>query len=90
MWVVDFVSGSPSLSEIRLADDKEIEKTSLYKLSAGKGLDWFEVVVLVGSSQDLYSPQESALIQLSERLYDMTLADELVKMQARLSKKLSK
>ena len=75
--VVNGITRDQLLSEIRLSDDKDIQETSLYKLSSAKGLEWFDVVVFTGSSQDWYSPIESALIQMSDRIKDSHIYADL-------------
>lgn len=90
IWVVGGVRGTPALKEISLSDSKAIEDTTLYDLSKGKGLDWFNSVILVGSTQDCYSPIESAIIQMSERLENSKIYKGLKKMQRSLTKKLRK
>ena len=77
LWVVNGITRDQLLSEIRLSDDKDIQETSLYKLSSAKGLEWFDVVVFTGSSQDWYSPIESALIQMSDRIKDSHIYADL-------------
>ena len=77
MWVVNGLTRDQLLSEIRLSDENDIKETTLYSLSTLKGLDWFKVIVLVGSSQDWYSPLESALIQMSERINGLSIYNDL-------------
>jgi pimeloyl-ACP methyl ester carboxylesterase len=88
MWLVGGVKGTPSLNEIRLIDAKSIEETALYRLSKARGLNWFKTVILAGSTQDCYSPIESALIQLSERLEGHGNMHKLKNMHKHLIKKL--
>lgn len=89
MWVVGGIKGTPALKEIRLLDSPQLKKTTVYKLSKGKGLNWFKNVILVGSTQDFYSPIESALIQMSDRVESNSQYKNLRKMQERLADKLS-
>lgn len=89
MWVVGGVKGTPVLNELRLLDAPNIEDTAIYRLSKGKGINWFKVVILAGSTQDCYSPIESALIQMSDRLKGNKLFRALRKMQQNLVEKLS-
>lgn len=88
MWLVGGVKGTPALSEIRLTDSKSIEETALYRLSKARGLNWFKTVILAGSTQDCYSPIESALIELSERLEGHGSIHKLRHMHKHLIKKL--
>mmetsp|Transcript_29036 Transcript_29036/g.33171 ORF Transcript_29036/g.33171 Transcript_29036/m.33171 type:complete len:120 (-) Transcript_29036:17-376(-) len=41
---------------------------TVYSLSQLEGLDWFKTVVFAGSAQDNYSPLESSLVQVSNRI----------------------
>jgi triacylglycerol esterase/lipase EstA (alpha/beta hydrolase family) len=52
MWLFNGVKDAPSLKEIRLMDSKNINESTIYKLSEEIGLEWFENIVLVGSHQD--------------------------------------
>ena len=48
-----------------MKDADEISDTYLYKLSEQEGLNWFQNVMILASSQDKYAPYRSASIQLS-------------------------
>jgi len=76
MWAFSRVSKNPTISEMRLSDATNIKQCCLYKLSEKPGLNWFKNVIVMGSSQDSYSPIESALIKLSERMQTHKSYDE--------------
>jgi len=62
MWLLSNWKKSISVSQLRMTDNKTMEKTCLYELSRTKGLGWFKHVILVSSYQDSYAPFDSARI----------------------------
>lgn len=53
-----------------MTDAKNIEDTTIYKLSCAPGLAWFKNIVLVSSYQDQYAPFDSARIQICKKASD--------------------
>ncbi|CDW80262.1 serine [Stylonychia lemnae] len=67
MWLLKTWRKSKCLQQLRMSDNKNLEETTLYKLSEFKGLNWFKHIVLVSSYQDSYAPFESARIQICNK-----------------------
>lgn len=63
MWFLSKWKKSESLTQLSMADSKNIEDSFLYKLSCSEGLEWFKNIVLVSSFKDNYAPFDSARIQ---------------------------
>lgn len=68
IWILNYVKKADSLSELRLADAKNLENCLLYKMSLYSGFELFNHVVLVSSPQDNYSPHFSSRIEISKSL----------------------
>jgi pimeloyl-ACP methyl ester carboxylesterase len=64
MWFLKRFKDFDSLKQIGLTDAAELQGTMMYTLSQFPGLEWFNHVLLIGSTQDAYVPVESALIQV--------------------------
>ena len=64
MWFYKNWNKSIALNQLSMADDKNIEKTCLFKLSQMNGLEWFKHIILISSYNDSYSPFDSARIQI--------------------------
>jgi hypothetical protein len=64
MWVLKSWKKSVVLNQLSMTDEKDLEKTTLYKLSQKEGFEWFKNMILVSSYQDQYAPFDSARIQI--------------------------
>lgn len=64
MWLLKTWRKSICLTQLRMSDNSDLEKTFMFKLSETKGLEWFKNVILVSSYQDSYAPFDSARIQI--------------------------
>ena len=64
MWLMNKWKKSQSLTQLRMADGRNLEDCYLYRLSTMDGLNWFKHMVLVSSFQDQYAPFDSARIQI--------------------------
>ena len=53
-----------------MTDSKNMEETTIYKLSCAIGLSWFKNIVFVSSYQDQYAPFDSARIQICKKASD--------------------
>ena len=69
VWIMNYVKKADSLTELRLADSKNIEKTFLYQLSSAIGPDLFTHFVVISSPQDSYSPHFSSRIEVSKKIF---------------------
>ena len=49
MWVFKNWKKSVTLNQLSMSDNKNLEKTALYRISQLSGLDWFKHVILVSS-----------------------------------------
>lgn len=67
MWLLKKVKKNQCLKQLCLEDYHKTEGTCLYLLSKADGLQWFQYVVLVSSSQDEYAPFGSARIEVPEK-----------------------
>ena len=52
MWIVNKWKKAVSLTQMRMADEKNLEDCMLYKLAHYDGLSWFKHMMLVSSYQD--------------------------------------
>lgn len=66
---MNYVKKADSLTELRLADSKNIENTFLYQLSSAIGPDLFTHFVVISSPQDSYSPHFSSRIEVSKKIF---------------------
>ncbi|EGR33815.1 serine esterase, putative [Ichthyophthirius multifiliis] len=66
IWILKRWKKSICLQQLTMADHQDIQQTFLYKLSQAKGLGWFKNICLVSSSQDSYSPFDSARIEMTK------------------------
>ena len=64
MWLMNKWKKSTSLSQLRMADARNLEDCYLYKLSQVEGLGWFKHMILISSFQDQYGPFDSARMQI--------------------------
>ena len=70
---------SESLLQLTMKDSSEVKQTYLYKLSRESGLEYFQNVLLCGSSQDHYVPIHSAHIELcNSALSDLSVNGKYV------------
>jgi len=63
MWLINNLNDSPVISKLSYDDGHSIADCYMYRLSQMEGLDWFQHVLLVGSSQDEWVPYESTRMQ---------------------------
>jgi hypothetical protein len=68
LWLFKVMKKTISLDQLVMKDHVSPTKTTLFRLSETPGLEWFQNVILVGSHQDLYTPLESALVEVPERV----------------------
>ncbi|XP_067126175.1 protein FAM135A [Centruroides vittatus] len=64
MWFMQKWKKSGSLLQLALKDTIDVRQSFLYRLSKQPGLEYFQNVLLFGSSQDRYVPLHSARIEL--------------------------
>lgn len=67
MWVLKKRKGNLCLRQLGMDDKQDPRETCMYRLSEALGMEWFKIVALVGSYQDLYVPYESARIELPRK-----------------------
>lgn len=67
MWFLRRTRNSYALEQLSMGDGKHLRNTLLYRLSKYSGLEWFDYIVLVSSSQDSYVPYHSARIEVSNK-----------------------
>ena len=65
MWLVSSWKESTVLKQLRYTDGRNLNDCYLYRLAMSEGLDWFQHMLLVSSSQDEWVPYDSARIQIS-------------------------
>jgi hypothetical protein len=91
LWLFKVMKQTVSIDQLIMKDHLSPAKTALFCLSEGRGPEWFENVILVGSHQDSYTPVESALVEVPERLAAshpvfVTIAKNLVSRMKSLSR----
>ena len=64
LWVFQKWKKSASLLQLSMKDNMDPRKSYLYKLSQEPGLEYFQNILLCGSTQDNYVPIHSAHIEL--------------------------
>jgi hypothetical protein len=62
LWFILRFKNIPSLSQLVMKDEKELEKTFLYKLSNEGSLKMFNKIILLSSLEDSYVAWHSARI----------------------------
>ena len=65
MWIMNNINESTVISQLRYTDGNSVKDSYLYRLSMQEGLDWFQNILLVSSSQDEWAPYESARMQIT-------------------------
>merc|ERR1719336_1500802 len=63
-WVLKKWRQSTFLQQVSMTDHDDPRETLLYKLSKGKGLEFFQNVVLVSCYEDQYGPLQSARAEI--------------------------
>lgn len=90
MWILKKMKKFHCLKQLCLEDYHKIEGTCLYLLSKADGLQWFQYVVLVSSSQDDYAPFDSARIEVPEKASkDPEMGNYYIQMAHNLLQKLT-
>lgn len=74
MWYLQRFENTASLKQMMLADNQDVRKTYLYRLSKDKGLAHFKNILLVGSADDYIVPIHSAHIKLAKHIVRDTTA----------------
>jgi len=64
VWFFQKWNNAISLKQLSMEDSNEKRYTLLYNMADYMGIEWFENIVLVGSSQDSYCPFESGRIDM--------------------------
>ena len=64
VWFLKSWKKSIVLNQLSISDSKNIEESTLYRLSQQKGFAWFKNIILISSYQDQYAPFDSARIQI--------------------------
>ncbi|XP_075729435.1 protein FAM135A-like [Rhipicephalus microplus] len=74
MWYLQRFENTASLKQMMLADNQDVRKTYLYRLSKDNGLAHFKNILLVGSADDYIVPIHSAHIKLAKHIVKDTTA----------------
>lgn len=78
MWIMKQFGKNISLKELSYSDAADIKDTALYKIANNGALAHFKHILLTSSSQDSYSPYESARIEMPAALVHGTASEKAI------------